>query len=664
MPVIIDYILKLNICLGVVYLFYQLFLRKLTFYNWNRWYLLGYTALSFIIPLIDIMPSLQKRDLQSTVVMQWIPVINFVPPTDRGFFETLTYWDWSVAVLVAGILVLLVRFLIRFYSFKKMKSRAQLLSDDQTKIYQLDEHVTPFSFGNSIFINMEMHHGEELEEIIRHEFVHVRQRHTIDILWCELLCTLNWFNPFVWLLRHNVKQNLEFIADNKVLQNGFNKKEYQYLLLKVLGSRQFAFTNHFNFSSLKKRIIMMNTIKSAKVHLIKFMFLLPVVAILLLSFRKEVIKRENQQRTVSEALTENSSPDTRGTDGIIKGDASGSKKDTVPTDKKQMPVILLRGVKDAEKQPLIVLDGVEKEKGFNMNQIAAEDIERISILKDAAATSLYGDKAANGVVNITTKGAASSTIGVRGAKTFDGKAPLYIVDGKPVESSEFRDINPNRIKSVSVLKDAAATSLYGPEGENGVILIVTKKIHPKEDSITISAKGDRVYLRQAGSGGLQEMEANKIIMSADGKSIVFAGNAKGRILPDDTKIIADTMVYNSPVSRYEIAASGNEVKSVEPPSLKGKVAGVQVSPKKNDEVTVVGYGIKSKTEGSNKVVIRGSSGIPANAYYVIDGRKAKKKDIDKLGPNTIKSVDVLKGESAVKYYGTKAREGAIIITTK
>ena len=188
MPVIIDYILKLNICLGVVYLFYQLFLRKLTFYNWNRWYLLGYTALSFIIPLIDIMPSLQKRDLQSAVMMQWIPVINFVPQQDQGFFETLTYWDWSVALLIMGSLVLLVRFLVRFYSFKKMRSRAQLLSDDQTRIYQLDDNITPFSFGNSIFINMELHHGEELEEIIRHEFVHVKQRHTIDIIWCEALC--------------------------------------------------------------------------------------------------------------------------------------------------------------------------------------------------------------------------------------------------------------------------------------------------------------------------------------------------------------------------------------------------------------------------------------------------------------------------------------------
>ncbi|ULT39991.1 M56 family metallopeptidase [Niabella defluvii] len=251
MPLLIDYILKLNICLAVVYLFYQLLLRRLTFYNWNRWYLLGYTALSFIIPLIDIMPSLERRALQQNQMVQWIPVISFASPGERNFFETLTYWDWAVVVLILGSMVLLVRFLIRFYSFRKMKAKAQLISGQDTMIYQLDEPITPFSFGNAIFLNTEMHSGEDLEEIIRHEFVHVKQKHTIDIMWCELLCMLNWFNPFVWMLRHNVKQNLEFIADNKVLQSGLDRKEYQYLLLKVMGNRQFAFTNHFNFSSLK-----------------------------------------------------------------------------------------------------------------------------------------------------------------------------------------------------------------------------------------------------------------------------------------------------------------------------------------------------------------------------------------------------------------------------
>ena len=128
---------------------------------------------------------------------------------------------------------------------------------------------------------------DELKEIIRHEFIHVKQKHTLDIIWGELLCILNWYNPIAWLIRKSIRQNLEFIADNKVLQSGIDKKEYQYLLLKVIGVSHFSIATQFNFSSLKKRIAMMNKIKSARVHLLKFLFMLPLIAVLLLAFRNK-----------------------------------------------------------------------------------------------------------------------------------------------------------------------------------------------------------------------------------------------------------------------------------------------------------------------------------------------------------------------------------------
>lgn len=646
MPVIIDYILKLNICLGVVYLFYQLFLRKLTFYNWNRWYLLGYTALSFIIPLIDIMPSLQKRDLQSAVMMQWIPVINFVPQQDQGFFETLTYWDWSVALLIMGSLVLLVRFLVRFYSFKKMRSRAQLLSDDQTRIYQLDDNITPFSFGNSIFINMELHHGEELEEIIRHEFVHVKQRHTIDIIWCEALCILNWFNPFVWMLRHNVKQNLEFIADNKVLQNGLDKKEYQYLLLKVLGSRQFTFTNHFNFSSLKKRIAMMNTIKSAKIHLIKFLFLLPVVAVLLLSFRKEVIRLQEKQYASEENRNGNPGKEAP---GKLVNDSKPQpvnsliaplKKDTVPVEKKKI-AIAFKSTNSPDNPPLIVVDGVEMDRTYSLEAVEAEDIESVSVLKDGSANALYGDKGKDGVIIVTTKGSASLT------STFGSRQPLYVLDGSPIERNVLKSINPVQIESVSIVRDASAKALYGPKAENGVVLITTKTGRPKMDSITFSAKEDKIIFKKTENGYTHEVEANKIVMKDGGEAIVASGNVSGTVSPD-TKINADRLFIHSKTEAPmdEVAVVGYGTKSVEL-DLKGKVAGVQVRP-----------------VGKEEIIVRGRGSLSGNTYYVLNGTKVKKKDIEKLAPNTIKSIDVLKGESAVKYYGPRAKEGAMVITTK
>ena len=282
-----EYILKLSISLAGVFVFYYFILRRLTFYNYNRWYLLGYTVLCFFIPLINISTVLQKNNWQQNGIVNWVPVINSdavreLPVTNQGNWGI---WQWTIAIVIAGMLVMLCRLAIQLFSFKKMLQQAEPVSNDGMNLYQVNDNIIPFSFGNSIFINKHLHAEHELEEIIRHEFVHVKQRHSLDIIWAELLCIVNWYNPFVWMLKRSIRQNLEFIADHKVLENGINKTAYQYLLLKVIGNNQYSIANQFNFSSLKKRIAMMNKTKSAKRQLIRLLFLLPATAVLLLAFR-------------------------------------------------------------------------------------------------------------------------------------------------------------------------------------------------------------------------------------------------------------------------------------------------------------------------------------------------------------------------------------------
>jgi len=295
MSLLFLYLLKLSISLGIVYLFYQLVLRRLTFYNSNRWYLIGYTLLSFLIPFINITPVLENSNFSQNGIVQMIPTVEkYTTPlpveTAYSIFDTFAdwnKWDWISVALLAGAVILLLRFVIRCISFFNMRRKAQLLSVDGMKLYQVNKNIIPFSFGNAVFINSGLHTEEELREIIRHEFVHVKQRHTLDILWSEWLCIINWYNPFAWMLKRSIRQNLEFIADNKVLQNGVDRKQYQYLLLKVIGSNHFSIAPKFNFSSLKKRIVMMNKLQSARVHLIRFLFIVPLMAVILISFRQK-----------------------------------------------------------------------------------------------------------------------------------------------------------------------------------------------------------------------------------------------------------------------------------------------------------------------------------------------------------------------------------------
>ncbi len=299
MSLVLIYLFKVSVSLAIVYLFYQLFLRKLTFYNWNRFYLLGYTLLSFFIAFINISPFLEKTQWAGSKMVEWVPVIETSLTNNAVETKTLassifTTGNIFLILFLSGLLIMVGRLVFQLFSFRRMKRKAEPVDHSflasGLNIYQVDEKIIPFSFGNSIFINFHMHTREEMEEIIRHEFVHVRQKHTADILWSEILLLLNWYNPFAWLLKSAIRQNLEFIADNKVVTSGFHKKDYQYLLLKVMGNNQFSIAPKFNFSSLKKRITMMNKLKSARVNALRFLFAVPLLSVLLLAFRNNSLR--------------------------------------------------------------------------------------------------------------------------------------------------------------------------------------------------------------------------------------------------------------------------------------------------------------------------------------------------------------------------------------
>ena len=285
MPFLVSYLLKLSISLSAVWFVYWFLLRRLTFYNWNRYFLLLYSMLAFVIPFIDISSLLQRHEMNNTAVLHTIPSL-FVESGDAVTVANgPDYWKVGTVVFAIGMTGMLVRLILQYTSLYRIRKGATLLHAEGLKLYHVNEHIMPFSFGDSIFVNQHLHQEEELREIIRHEFIHVKQKHSVDILFGELLCMLNWYNPFAWLIRNAIRQNLEFIADSAVLSNGMEKKAYQYLLLKVTGGSQFTIATNFNFSSLKKRIAMMNKKQSAKLNLIRFLLVLPVISIVVLAFR-------------------------------------------------------------------------------------------------------------------------------------------------------------------------------------------------------------------------------------------------------------------------------------------------------------------------------------------------------------------------------------------
>jgi hypothetical protein len=281
---ILQYIVKWSIALCAVFLFYRFVLRPLTFYQWNRRYLVAYSIVALFIPFINLYTYVPEKQLQQNQLVKFIPVIN-IGQQQTASTGNIDPWLIGGVLMLAGSLFLLARLAIQWISLLRIRRNATRIYHPEAKVYHVNENVIPFSFGDAIYVNTSLHTEEELNDIILHEFVHVRQKHSFDIIWSEILCILNWYNPFAWLIRNAIRQNLEFIADQSVLTHGLDKTTYQYHLLKVIGSSQYSIANNFNFSSLKKRIAMMNRLKSARVHLVKFLFVLPLLAVMLVAFR-------------------------------------------------------------------------------------------------------------------------------------------------------------------------------------------------------------------------------------------------------------------------------------------------------------------------------------------------------------------------------------------
>ncbi|GEO04097.1 hypothetical protein AAE02nite_17610 [Adhaeribacter aerolatus] len=280
------YQIKFSVCLAVIYSFYYLALRNLTFYTWNRWFLLSGTAFCFLFPLINIGPLLENQEVYNLRIIKEIPNLsNLYTPvfyTDKAAEPAYPILQFTAILFGLGLLVQGVKLFVQFVSFFRLRRSATRLQDGAVKIYQVDKNIAPFSFGNSIFLNKNLLGPPELKEIIRHELVHIQQKHTLDVLWLEFLTLVNWYNPFAWLLKRAVRQNLEFMVDREILSAPqSDKKYYQYLLLKIIGMPDFTIANQFNISSLKTRINMMNRMPSKQRELGRFLFLLPMMALLL-----------------------------------------------------------------------------------------------------------------------------------------------------------------------------------------------------------------------------------------------------------------------------------------------------------------------------------------------------------------------------------------------
>ncbi|WP_378172531.1 M56 family metallopeptidase [Aquimarina sp. SS2-1] len=296
--------------IGLSYIIYRLFLAKETFYHLNRWILLSLIFISFLLPFISIPENIsfrttifQKSEIANRTndpaknpitknKIQYNQSENLALSTSDKLTNTVApsiiSLDWRSIILyiyILGVMAFGVNFLIQLSVLIYRMIRYPSIEVDTYKIVETDTNHAPYSFWNRIFINPNQYQPDTYLQILKHEQMHITGKHSLDMLLVELLVTVQWFNPFAWLYRKAIDNNLEYLTDNGMLMKGEDKEVYQMNLLKVsTPDMPTGLATSYNQSFLKKRIIMMNSKKSTAKSGWKYLIIIPLLAITALSF--------------------------------------------------------------------------------------------------------------------------------------------------------------------------------------------------------------------------------------------------------------------------------------------------------------------------------------------------------------------------------------------
>ena len=288
------YSLKVALCLTAFYLLHKLLLSHEKLHVFNRCSLLGIVVLSLIVPCIKVVlnePNVVNEGM--VIVEELIISAEIVAEAEH---TGLTLLQTIFLIYICGVAVFLLREVISLLRLRLLIKKGDVVErHERAVVLVLDEDIAPFSWFNYIILSRK-DYEENPREIIIHEIAHMRLRHSADIMLCNMLIILQWFNPAAWLLRRELQDVHEFEADEAVINEGVDAKQYQLLLIrKSVGERLFSMANNLNHNSLKRRIKMMKTKNSNRWQCTKALAVIPVAAVAIVAFASPKVEQAAQK---------------------------------------------------------------------------------------------------------------------------------------------------------------------------------------------------------------------------------------------------------------------------------------------------------------------------------------------------------------------------------
>ena len=458
------YLIKLNIVLALLCLLFQVLMHRDTFFGIRRAMLLGIYAVALLLPLCNVQSLLSGRAVAEGMAADYATYVLPTLEVTASRVATLGIgtsqadadsFSWTSFALIAWVLILalptlwlLGKMLWQIGYIVYLRCTCARTTVQGRTVSVFPKPCSPFSFGPWLFLSREsVDDATKLREVMTHELTHIRQLHTLDIVLAELFCIAFWWNPATWVLRREVRLNLEFIADKAVCDSLLSAasasdsplKAYQYHLLGFASQMHVAtLTNNFNVLPLKRRIIMMNAKRTRHVGMLKYFLFVPAAAAVVLLGNIDAMAR-----TVAAHV--------------------------------HNPIGAAATLPQAKQQPAAMPEvAAEVNVGTTPAEAEAVTAEAEAVAQPTAAEPTAAEQAATAPDDFTS-------LLQQAFRIKEGEEPLCVVNGNIKTLDEVRQLIVNdNILSITTLKNEAATSKWGSRGAHGVLELTTRDAHQGE----------------------------------------------------------------------------------------------------------------------------------------------------------------------------------------
>ena len=308
-----SYIFQVILFQLVFLLVYEFLLKKETFFNYNRTYLLLTPLLAFLLPMINVemLSNLVPQASVSSISRLWLAEVYIGDATQNiqqlptlVLSEKSQSYNWIAIIYGIGAIASLGIVWKKLFNLRKL-FRFNIISEVKSfKIIEIPSSNVACTFNRTIFLGEDLTKIER-EQIIEHELIHVKQKHSYDLVYFEILKTIFWFNPLIYIYQNRIAALHEFIADSNVVRTTEKRSYYEQLLNSAFNTQNISFINQFfNHSLIKKRILMLQKSKSKNIAKFKYLLILPLMLLMLtvVSCSQDFSEQQESEATLSEQL--------------------------------------------------------------------------------------------------------------------------------------------------------------------------------------------------------------------------------------------------------------------------------------------------------------------------------------------------------------------------